>query len=111
MIFRACFPSKPQRALGLDSVTGLICSLSHTRRAIDVSINEYPVAPVSNNAVVFILLLFLSIHEVTKASSMKKLPGKLDDDTINGFSPLSTTSTEVKRLLPARRPTLRHLFD
>ena len=83
-------------ALGLDSLMGSIYSLSHTRRTIDGSMNEYPVAPVSNKAVVLISLLFPKIHGVTKASSAKKSPGKLDDDTINGKSlPLLTTSAEV----------------
>ena len=97
MTFGACLPSKPQKALGLDNLTGSICSLSHTRRTIDGSINEYPVAPVSNKAVVSISLLFPRVHKVTKAFSAKKLPGKEEDDTINGFSPLLTPSAEVKR--------------
>ena len=96
----ARFPLNPRIALGLDSLMGSICSLSHTRRAIDGSMNEYPVAPVSNKAVVLISLLFSKIHGVTKASSAKKSPGKLDDDTINGFSPLLTTSAEVPRFPP-----------
>ena len=87
-------------ALGLDSLMGSIYSLSHTRRTIDGSMNEYPVAPVSNKAVVLILLLFPNIHGATKAFSANKLPGRLDDDTINGFSPLLTTSAEVSRFPP-----------
>ena len=111
MTFETCLLSKPQRALGLDNLTGLICSLSHTQRAIDMSINEYPVAPVSNNAVVSILLLFPSIHKVTMDSSVKKLPSKLDDDTINCFSPLFTTLTEVKHFPLVQRLTLGHPLD
>ena len=65
---------------------GLISRLSHIRCVIAGLTNQYPVAPVSNNAVVFISSLFLSVHEVTKASSAKKSPGNVDDDTINGFS-------------------------
>ena len=76
----------------------LICSLSHTRRTIDESTNEYPVAPVSNKAVILISLLLLSIHEVVKASPAKKSPDKDDDDTINSFSPsLFTTLAEARR--------------
>ena len=100
MTSRACWPSKPQIALGLDSLIGLICSLLHTRRAIDESINEYPIAPVSSKAVVLISLLLPSIHKATNVVSVKKSPGKLDDDTINGFIPsLLTTLAEVRRFL------------
>ena len=98
-------PSKLRIALDFDNLMSLICSSSHTRCAINRSMNEYPVAPVSNKAVVFILLLLPSIHEVTKDSSAKKSPGKDDDDTINGFSPLLTTSAEVRRF-----PTAVHVL-
>ena len=79
---------------------GLICSLSHTQHTIDESINEYPVALVSNKAVVLISLLLSSIHEVVKVSSAKKLSGKNDNDTINSLSPsLLKILAEVKRFL------------
>ena len=64
-------------ALGFDNQMGLISSSSHTRQAIAGSTNKYPVAPVSNNAVVFILLLFPSRHRATNAFLAKKLQGKL----------------------------------
>ena len=80
---------------------GLICNSSHKCRTIDGSMNEYPVAPVSNKAVVLILLLLPSIHEVVKVSPAKKSLDKDDDDIINGLSPLLTPSAEVRRFLPA----------
>ena len=88
--------SKPRIALSFDSLIGLICSLSHTQRAIDKLMNEYLVALVSNNIIVFILLLHPSIHEVTKGFSAKKLPGKDNDYISNGFSPLLMILAEVK---------------
>ena len=64
--------------------------------------NEYPIAPVSNKAVIFISLMFSSIHEVVKASPAKKLSSKNDNETINGFFlPLFITLAEVKRFMPA----------
>ena len=73
-------------ALGFDNQMGSISSLLHTRQAIAGLMKEYPVAPVSNNAVVLILPLFPSMQEATKASSAKKSPDNKDDNTINGFS-------------------------
>ena len=106
MTFRACLPSKPQRTFSLDNLTSLICSLSHTPRAIDGSTKEYPVAPVSNKAVVFISLLLLNVHVANNLCSAKKSLGNVDNDTISGFSPLSTTLTEVQRFPPVPLPTL-----
>lgn len=75
-------------ALGFDNWMGSISSLLHTRRAIVGSTKEYSVALVSNNTVVLISPLFPNVHRASKASSAKKLPGKLDDDTISVFSVL-----------------------
>ena len=103
----AYLPSKPQIAFGFDSLMGSISSSSHIRRTIDGSTKKYPVAPVSNKAVVLILLLLPSVHVANNACSAKKSPGNVDDDTINGKSlPLSTTSTEVRCFLLVPRPTL-----
>ena len=64
---------------------GSISRLSHIYCAIARSTNEYPMVPVSNNVVAFILSLFPSVHKVTKTFSAKNSPGNVDDDTINGF--------------------------
>ena len=105
MTLGVCLPSKPQMALGLDNLMGLIIRLSHIRQAITGSTKEYPVAPVSNNAVVFISPLFSSIHGATNASSAKKLPGRLDDDTINGFS---STCNSSARGFPQQGTSVGH---
>ena len=102
----ACLPSKPQIAFGFNSLMGSISSSSHIRRTIDGSTKEYPVAPVSNKAVVFISLLLLNVHVANNLCSAKKSLGNVDNDTISGFSPLSTTLTEVQRCPPVPLPTL-----
>ena len=63
--------------------------------------NKVFVALISNKAVVLILLLLFSIHEVVKASPAKKSPGKNDDDTINDLSPLLKFLAEVRHFPPA----------
>ena len=73
----------------------LICSLSHTWRIINELMNEYFIAPVSNKAVVLILLLLPSIHEVVKISLTKKSLGKNDNDIINSLSLLLTPLADV----------------
>ena len=97
MTLNVCLPSKLQKALGLDSLMGLICSLSHTQRAIDWSINEFLVALVSSKAVILISLLLLSIHKAINVFSVKTSFDKLDNDTINGLSPLLTSLAEIRR--------------
>ena len=68
--------------LGLDNLISLISRLSHIHYTIDRSANEYLIAPMFNNVVVFIMILFSSTHRTTKVFSAKKLPSKLDDNTI-----------------------------
>ena len=89
-----------QIVLGLDSLMGLICSLSHIPRAIDGSMNKYPVASVSSKAIILISLPLPSIFKATNAFLAKKSPNKLDDDIINGFVlPLLTTLAEIRHFL------------
>ena len=64
---------------------GLISSLLHTQCVIAGSTKEYLIAPVFNNTIVLISLLFPSRHKATKAFFAKKSSGRLNDDIINGF--------------------------
>lgn len=73
--------------------------MSHTWRTIDRLINEYLIALISNKAVDAISLLFSRLYKTTIVFLAKKSPGSKDDDTINGFLPLSTILTKVKCFL------------
>ena len=96
------FAVKPSYWLGFANWIKEIYSTSHTWRAIVKLMKTIPIAPVSNKEVVLISFILLRLHAITRASSVNRLPGRLETEINNGFSPPTVTVAGVRCFPPPR---------
>ena len=87
-------------SLGLANCIKEICSTSHTWHAIFKSMKAIPVAPISKKKVVLISFILSRLHATTKASSVNRLPDKLEAKINNGFSLPTATVVGIRHFLP-----------
>ena len=93
-------PSNPLIGLGFANWIEEIYSTSHTWRAIAKSIKAIPVAPVSNKEMVLISFILSRLHATMRASSVNKLPGRLEAEINNSFSAPTATVIGIRRFPP-----------
>ena len=84
-------PSNSLISLSFANCIKKICSISHMWRAIAKLMKVIPVAPISNKEVVLISFILPRLYATTRASSVNKLPGRLEAKINNGFSPPTAT--------------------
>ena len=102
MIGGAGLPSNPFIGLGFANWIKKIYSTSHTWRTIAKSMKVIPVAPMSNKEVILISFILPRLHAITRASSVNRLPGRLEAEIINGFSSPTATVVGIRCFPPPR---------